>query len=361
MQYIGTSRLARVMECAGSVTLEALSEKSTSDVAREGDAAHEAAELVLTGQAPDLDSLVDRQMSNGVFVSAEMADHLRPYVETVTGFEIERSAEWQVSPTVTLRGKTDAVRVFDGNTLSLYDLKYGWRVVEAVENWQLVGYAILNGGLSEGITQISMSIYQPRPWHPDGSFRTWIITQDQLRDFAMRIQSRLATLDDELRTGPHCRYCAAAARCPAARVAGYNAVDTAMNADTLEDASGERLAEILDVLEAAKERIDLQLNAVENASLAAIQNGQTVPGRRVQPSYGRKAWKPSATPEVLEAMSGCQGLSSPQLITPAQAKKRGVPESILDAFTETPQRGFKLARASDQDAAQAFANASQKG
>ena len=353
---IRASGLSRVMNCAGSVALASqCPEQESSEAAREGTAAHEAAELVLTGQAPDLTSLIDRQMSNGVFVTAEMAEHLEPYVAGLEHWEIERQAEWKVCDGVMLSGATDATR-FDEDTYTLYvrDLKYGWSLVEAENNWQLVAYAILQGGLMPDVETIEMSIYQPRPWHPDGPLRTWTITGAKLHEYAARIASRLATLDDGLETGTHCKYCAVLSSCPAAREMQFNAIDVAMNAGHTDPEDGASLASQLDIIEQAQARLKLRFDSLTDAALARIKTGAVVPGYAAVPSYGRKSWNEGVTVDMVAAFTGRQDLSLPQLITPAQAKKRGVSDIMLDTLASTPQRGIKLARQDAKAASRAF-------
>ena len=354
---IRASGLSRVMNCAGSVALTAqCPEPESSEAAREGTAAHEAAELVLTGQAPDLTSLIDRQMSNGVFVTAEMAEHLEPYVAMSQGWCIERKAKWALCDGVVLSGATDAAAATtcDGTTLRIRDLKYGWSLVEAENNWQLVAYAILQGGLTPGVKTIEMSIFQPRPWHPDGPLRTWTITGKKLREYAARITSRLATLDDSLETGTHCKYCAALSRCPAAREMQFNAIDVAMNAGHTDPEDGVSLASQLDIIEQAQARLKLRFDSLTDAALARIKTGSLVPGYAAVPSYGRKSWNEGVTVDMVAAFTGRQDLSQPQLITPAQAKKRGVSDIMLDTLASTPQRGIKLARQDAKAASRAF-------
>jgi hypothetical protein len=351
---IRASGLSRVMNCAGSVALAAqCPEPESSEAAREGTAAHEAAELVLTGKAPDLTSLIDRQMSNGVFVTAEMAEHLEPYVANLEHWLIESEAEWFPCDGIIVSGTTDAARYY-GTTLRIRDLKYGWSLVEAENNWQLVAYAILQGGLSRGVESIEMSIYQPRPWHPDGPLRTWTITGEKLREYAARITSRLATLDDSLETGTHCKYCSALSRCPAAREMQFNAIDVAMNAGHTDPEDGVSLASQLDIIEQAQARLKLRFDSLTDAALARIKTGAAVPGYAAVPSYGRKSWNDGVTVDMVAAFTGRQDLSQPQLITPAQAKKRGVPDIMLDTLASTPQRGIKLARQDTKAASRAF-------
>lgn len=359
---IRASGLARVMACQGSVALAAqCPEPESSEAAREGTAAHEAAELVVTGHAPDLDALIDRQMSNGVFVTAEMADHLRLYVDMVKRAQIELHGEWSPCDGVTITGTTDAVYYNqEHNTLCVTDLKYGWRIVEVKDNWQLIAYAILQGGLSLGVECISMSIYQPRPWHPDGSLRTWTIKREELEKYALRISSWLSALGNELETGSHCTYCAALATCPAARQMQYNAIDVALNGDTPDTLTGDALSTQLDALAIAADRIKLRQDALQDAALAAIQSGKHVAGWTATQAFGNKTWKDGVTPDAVAALTGRQDLSPPALITPTQAIKRGVDTSLIDVLAHRPARGMKLARASKDDAARAFTQAQSK-
>ena len=52
-------------------------------------------------------------------------------------------------------------------------------------------------------------------------------------------------------------------------------------------------------------------------------------------------WNDDVTPELLETLTGVD-CSVKKLITPAQAKKAGVPEDLVVQFTHRPDNGFKL-------------------
>lgn len=355
---IGPADLARVMQCAGSVGLKAqLPRPERTDNADEGVAAHAAAQLVLNGTVGSIDELVDRQMSNGVFVTAEMADHLRGYIDRCRGALIEVPGEWSPAQGVTLKGVADAVRWNkERGFLQIVDLKYGWRIVEAVENWQLVAYAILNGGLSEECSEVHLTIYQPRPFHPEGPFRTWIVPRAKLQEYAHRITSRVTTLDDELQTGPACRYCRALSTCRAARDAQFNAIDAVTRASVPEPIDGVALASQLDVIEQAEQWLKLRGDAIRDAALDAIKTGTRVPGFGAKPKLGNSAWQDHVTPELVTAMSGVD-VSTSSIMTPAAAKRAGVDESVINALTHRPARGMMLSRTKDGDAATAFATA----
>jgi len=47
------------------------------------------------------------------------------------------------------------------------------------------------------------------------------------------------------------------------------------------------------------------------------------------------------TPELIEAVSGVD-CSVKKLVTPAQAKRAGVPEDLIQMWTHRPDNGFKL-------------------
>jgi hypothetical protein len=345
------------MSCKGSVGLASLVPKlPPGEDAEEGTAAHEAAHMILTGVVQDGLELTDRKMSNGVYVTAEMIDNIAAYVDFVKewgGFEVP--SKWSPSDSVSIGGVCDGR---DWNpetkTLRIADLKYGWRIVEPFENWQLLSYGIGSGGAHEMCEHIELSIVQPRPFHPDASIRTWRLTRAELLGYYERIVTAVTSLDDTLNTGEHCRYCPALATCPAAREAGYNAVDVATRGDTPEVYDGVALATQLDALERAETMIKLRRGALEDEAKARIQRGDAIPGWWVKESLGNRAWLDGLNAETIEAMTGVD-VTKRDIITPAEAERRGIDPAVVKTLTDRPPRGFKLCRSDgDTEAKRAF-------
>jgi hypothetical protein len=337
------------MACPGSAAYAAqLPDSPSSEAAKEGTAAHEAAELVLTGRVGSLEELIDRRMSNGVYVTDEMVERLNTYVSLIPqGAAIEISGEH-----LGLFNGTPDATWFDETTNQLYvcDLKYGWSIVEPSNNWQLIAYAIIAGG--ERFATVSLTIVQPRPYHPDGPVRTWTISGEELQHYAAQLRDTLSNLPSTLNSGSHCRYCPALTLCPAAREAAYNSVDVAHSGGALDPEDKSGVAIQLDQLERAAEIIKQRREALEEVAIA--KGG--VPGWGVEPSIGRRDWSPGLTPDTVAAMTGAD-ITETRLVTPAQAEKRGVPRDIIDTLTYRPQRGMKLKRIAADAAAKAFGNA----
>ena len=81
MLIIDASELTRVMPCNGSLLMQAdpvLAERDTT-IREEGNAAHWLASVVFNGQQTAVE-MVDRKAPNGVFITAEMAEHVSEYV-----------------------------------------------------------------------------------------------------------------------------------------------------------------------------------------------------------------------------------------------------------------------------------------
>ena len=318
----------------------------------EGNAAHWIAQQIFngtveqtTGVAPNT-SIVGAKAFNGVVITAEMLDHVGEYLaaldcgemETVTSFGTD---SWRVN------ARCDHWKFrADLSTLTVDDFKYGWGLVEPEGNWTLIAHAI---GLcifnQIQPATIILRIHQPRPHHPDGKMREWRLTYAELMGYYERIAATMANPSDELRTGIEwCRKCHALATCPAARAARMNAVDaTAMTfTDELPD---DALAYELDLIRTAKATLDAQLDALEELTAHRLRNGKVIDNYALEAQFANTRWKTGLTPEALTLASGIDCMK-PGTITPAEAKRRGMPEHVVKSLTERPQTGVKLVRVS---------------
>ena len=115
-------------------------------------------------------------------------------------------------------GSSDAVLIY-GNTLEVFDLKYGKGVkVEAEENAQMMCYALgayCGQGEFYDIANVRMTIIQPRLRHES----SWGITATDLMDWARHELAPAALKawngEGEQTPGEHCRFCKVAAQCKA--------------------------------------------------------------------------------------------------------------------------------------------------
>ena len=70
--------------------------------------------------------------------------------------------------------------------------------------------------------------------------------------------------------------------------------------------------------------------------------GEAIPGCMLEEGLGREEW--SAPDSDIISMADLMGinLKKEEVVTPAQAKKMGLPADIVAAFSQRPKRGFKV-------------------
>ena len=215
----------RWLNCTPSVMLEQEFENSTSEAAEEGTAAHAFCEhklrklLKLRSKRPVSD-----------YDSDEMQECTDSYVDFVSE-KIEIAKQRCKDPLILIEEKVDFSKYVKGgfgtadcliisdNELHIIDFKYGQGVlVDAYDNPQMKCYAL--GALETyealyGITDVSMSVFQPRR----DNVSTWKTTTAELKDWAENILKPKAALalkgEGEYCCGSWCRFCRAAVRCRA--------------------------------------------------------------------------------------------------------------------------------------------------
>ena len=363
MRHFNSSALPRIMACQGSVALsEAAPKPEKTDDAKEGTAFHHFAALLLTGQSVALGD----NAPNGHILDAEMLEHARDYAATLKAApdwtqRVESPLHWGPGGVAhdgqpwQVRVKCDAVTWRpDISTLAVTDGKYGFRFVDAVDNWQLLSQAIgACFALQIQPQQIILAIYQPRG--PGETLRTHTITAQELLVAYGELCDRLSNLTNELVTGPQCRHCPAAAGCPATERAAYNAVDVAMNSGAFA-VREETMASELALLDRAAELLKQRKTWIEGAALAAMKDGRQIPGLQSKPVLGHTAWLPNTSGKLRELQSDNQRFFDEVPVTPAEAKRRGMTAEDLKALTHRPLRGHKLisTAAGAKDAAKVF-------
>lgn len=345
MITITADELPRFMACNGSLNMPAAFPSTTTDTTArdEGIAAHHMANLVFSGQST-LDVLVDRKAPNGVYMISEMADHVGEYLsaldcgqtEVVTTFGRD---EWRVN------GRADHIG-YNASTdvLCVDDLKYGWRIVEPVMNWTLLAHAI-GFCFANNIRPhlIKLRIHQPRPHHTDGKIRTWDITSTELLNYYAQLDASLSNPADELRTSvAQCGRCPALATCPAARHASMNAIDAAEMIFS-DDIANPQLSFEIDILRIAQATLANRLSALEEMAMHRLKGGGVIENYASEAQYANTRWLPHIDAAMLYILTG-KDLAKSATVTPAEAKRRGVPADVIKTLTERPMIGHKLTR-----------------
>lgn len=346
MLSLTATQLPRFMACNGSRLMGGIPAFDPDDsVTQEGNAAHWLIEQVFTG-AFSAEELIDRKAPNGVYITADMVEYVEGYLRDIAdpagNIEVDTSycdEGWEI------RGRADYTR-FKTTSLSVYDFKYGWKIVEPEMNWTLISHAIgwvsRNGDAAQNITHIIFKIYQPRPFHPDGSVREWVISCDELMQHWQTLRSALENPSDICQTSENCYKCPSRSQCPGLQIASMNAIDVAHRAFDSE-IDNERLSWMLDNIKRAQDVLKQSQDAYEDLALHRLKAGQKIPEYTMQSGLGKTRWNDGITSDIITALTGVD-VTKRDIITPAQAKKAGVPESVVESYTTRPSTGFKLVR-----------------
>lgn len=243
---LAPSSAYRWLNCPGSIRLSAGLHEAPSVFAAEGTAAHMLAEACLS---QDLqaefyrDAIVDvnggilfEGESNGATrftVDLEMIDAVQLYLDVVREIKAD-SDEFEIEQRMDMTALVDDVfgtgdviayvfrhKVTGKRRITVVDLKYGKGVaVEVEENEQELTYAagVCQRYHNRGVDEVELVIVQPRAPHRDGPVRRWVTDIVGLYEHVLRLQAGAAAVNDDdapLIPGPWCKFCKAAAICPA--------------------------------------------------------------------------------------------------------------------------------------------------
>lgn len=293
---LAPSSSARWMVCPASARLEAQEPNRDTVFTREGTAAHLFAEHCLNwlwktgaesvGECPErLKAALREKCEKEGFDWREMAsavwdNYVRlVYEDFLEARVIDPDTVLLVERMYSLReyvpesfGSSDAV-IISGDTLSVYDLKYGKGVkVSAIGNTQMRLYA-LGAYLAQGelyeIGTLRATIIQPRL----GWTSTDVIEAGDLLTWAERELKPKAALayegDGPAVPGTHCKFCKVAHKCKA--LADFSTRCADCDAEMLDN---EGIAECLRKAPVVRTWLD----AVEGHALEAALNGEKFPG-----------------------------------------------------------------------------------
>lgn len=339
------SQLARPMACAGYMSFKGLERPPGGPAAEEGTAAGELLERTLLGQPVPL------QARNGVYFDDDMRFYTKPIVEEINGNRqsealCEQPIDWCTRSGVWIRGRYDVSFVRNGR-LYIDDLKYGWGIVEVHSNWQLLGYAI--GEIIRrqvAFEEIVLRIHQPRPHHENGTTREWKLSYVELLEYKEKIERRMEDIvngQNQLTTGPQCKYCPAAGEaCPAFNRLFYRAleVSTEFTQDQIDEAE---LARQLDHVARAQEVLKIKLDSLNELATSRIKGGKIIPGYVTESRYGDRKWKGGISPEVIEVLTGKKVVEQ-VMLSPAKAEKLGVPKDFVNGLVDRQFLGQRLVR-----------------
>lgn len=342
---LGFSSARRWMRCPGSIRLQQSYPQADTEHQRTGTAAHWHKEEYQQGVLYD----VGQTAPNGVEITDEMiagSELAHDYIDSIR--RNRNTAELHTERTVMASiihsqcgGTPDDVIVAPFE-LHVFDYKFGHRVVDPFENWQLILAAIAYGFKAE--TQVHLHIIQPRGFSREGAIRTWSTTGSQLTPYIQKLRDGAAAAmapDAVLQPSEECGHCLARHACPALQDTAANIMDLTRVAVpfNLTDA---QMGTELKYLDAAQKRLDARLSGLQAEVESRLRAGRAVPHWELAPTVPRVEW--TVPTEQVIAMGQLMGvdLRKPgQVVTPTQAKKIIDPATV-DALSARPQGTMKL-------------------
>lgn len=333
-----------------------LPEEPESEASRDGTAVHDIARgmiersvaaATLQGYEATAVKVVGREF-DGVVATAEMYSAAEMYAEecvkvmhrtgVLRGDHVGIEQTLRAPSVHELSGGTPDFFLYDQKTGHLYviDLKYGFGIVEAFENWQLLNYAAaVSDTLGVTISEVTLTIVQPRAYHSMGPVRSWKITSVELREY----QSKLSRGAEEslsgtapCTSGEHCRYCRLRFGCHAAVAAAMSIYECSVLGGEINTAAD--LGVQLSLVRRAIKHLECVESGIEGELTHRIRSGENAGAWSLKESKGREEWTLD-TDTLLEfaAMSGLD-LSKPGVITPNQARAAGMPADLVATLTE---------------------------
>jgi hypothetical protein len=347
---VGGSTAKRVINCPGSVALvQKMPPKPSSEHADRGTLLHDAIAFILEDQSVDVigrtyegQVLTQDLYDEKIMVALALLDEVDPNKEML--YEVEtRVGFGDLLPNVF--GSTDLVGRIGSRAIVL-DWKFGdGVVVDAVENPQLMFYAAASmrtpeaAWAFEGATEIECVIVQPP------MIRRWTTTPERIAKFEQELVQAVKAAqqpDAALKSGDHCRWCAAKPVCPLMT----GAVDRALQVQLKEiDAAtlGQYLAKA-DVLEG-------WITDLRALAFQLLEKNVPVPGYKLVMKQARRQWVNEE--ETAQAMLATNiprsEIYKEELLSPAQMekvlKKRKL--ALSDDLVKSVSSGTTLASEDD--------------
>jgi hypothetical protein len=356
--------------CAMWVTMNQAYPKPDTPESMEGTAAHWVFAELLAGRIV-CEGLV---APNGVVVTEEMIEGAEIVVDTVRA-RIPAGTPLHVEERVGIArihprcfGTPDIwAYMVQAGVLEVIDYKFGHRFVDEYENDQGIAYiaGIIDhlaelmqkgAGLLDQAIKVNFTVIQPRCFYKGSSVRTWTVMASELRGHINKLAgaAELALMPNPPAvTSAECRDCPGRHACPALQQAAYSDAEFSTRSSPVELVPAAASLE-LRMMEHALARLQSRVEGMREAVTVYIRQGHAVPWHRAEQGYGRTQW--TIPTEQVIAMGSLMGvdLSKPGAKTPTQAKKSGVDEAVIKAYSLTPLGSLKLVPDNPADARRVF-------
>ncbi len=320
-----------------------------SDATMEGTCAAWLAEVVLNGEVSDIQTMLgESHPVNHWIITQDMVDHISNYCQFMQSRGGTISAELYVRLNEYIAGTLDCSTSNLGDTLFIDDLKYGYLIVNEFRNFQTLIYGI--GTVMSMVVKpkwISMGIYQPRASHPQGIYRTWVISIEELGQWAEFIFYRGAMCQQPnpvATPGDHCLYCEASASCDALASSSYKLASVVESQHQV-PLTQQTIATELDFLDRAERLIKARRTGVVAQAEQMIQKGAHIKGWHLNTGLGNRKF--TVAPDIIKAITGVDPFKQ-EVMTPIEVERAGGNakhvKNAVAQLTSRPTTGYKLTR-----------------
>jgi len=321
---VGGSTAKRVINCPGSVALvQKMPPQPSNKYADEGTLLHNViADIVMTDNPPEhyLGTKYQDQVLTQELIENKLVPALAALDEIDPTKEMEIEAETRVGFGDLLPGvfgSTDLIGRIRNRAIVL-DWKFGDGVaVEVEENPQLMFYAAAAMRTEaakwafDGVDEIECVIVQPP------QVKRWVTTPKRIAEFELQLVQavKLAQKPDaELKTGDHCRWCAAKPICPQMTGAVDRALKTSIEAID---------APALGAYLANADMLEDWIKDLRALAHQILDSGASVPGYKLVAKRGTRQWTDEK--DVVHWLDGVglenNEIYSKELLSPAQMEK----------------------------------------
>ncbi len=382
---LGASSAHRFMACPGSVALidqayrsGAISRDASSAYADEGTRAHKLAEDILRAGlvAPSLEIVKSLDSELGKTKADEMLACVKTYVSDVWhafnyGGPTERAGEivFKVEHKLQLDMGEDLFCTCDcylykeaTRTLWVWDYKHGaGKPVDAEGNVQLLYNALGALGELQGrvVSDVVLTIVQPRCDHVDGPVRRWEVSLLELLDFEDELRQTVELIkagNTYLHAGKHCQFCPVKFNCPelhknALMVAGdeFEVLEKGGIHTPLPEPScltSEELGKRLTFIA----WLQVYAGGLYTYAMREAERGRCPEGWKLVEKRARRKWidEEKARGEIVQSWGATNTL---QLKSPAQVEKfvgKGKFSTYAERLVKAESSGLKLVPASDK-------------
>jgi hypothetical protein len=305
---------------------------------------------------------------NGSIVTAEMVEGAELLRDTVVarmpGLALhieEKIAATRIHPdcfgTPDIWGRSGASR-----HIEIVDYKFGHGFVDEFFNQQGLCYlaAILEkefnvDSFPNDIT-VSFTIVQPRCYYGGSSVRTHSFSVKEIVPYmiALRDAATAATLPGpSATTNPDCEHCPGRHACSALQRAAYHDAEFA-DVRPPHDLSPQAAGLELRMLERAYERLGARVDGLRELTLANLRRGASVPHYKLEAGKGRAQWNRPIEQVITIGQLLGKDLAKTSVVTPAQAKKLGIDDAVISAYSQITPGTQKLVQQNNADARKVF-------